>query len=64
MNDRENEVDPEVYRAAVDLFGGNEINALNWLQTPCLALGMIKPIDAPACQVILAINRINHGVLQ
>jgi uncharacterized protein (DUF2384 family) len=64
MNDFEDAIDSEVYEAAVGLFGGNDSQAVNWLNTPCLALGSIKPVDANPQDVLAVIWRLNFGCLQ
>ncbi|MFV3406444.1 hypothetical protein ACNFIC_21210 [Pseudomonas sp. NY15463] len=60
----EKEIGKEVLEAAIKLFGGDYVEAIVWLNKPCLALGNIKPIDAPAIDVLAVINRLNYGVAQ
>lgn len=60
----EKEIDKEVLEAVIKLFGGNQIEAMNWLNRPARALGGIKPIDASAEDVLLVINRLEHGIIQ
>ncbi|MGK8437203.1 antitoxin Xre/MbcA/ParS toxin-binding domain-containing protein [Ectopseudomonas hydrolytica] len=59
----EKEIDEEVLKAATKLFG-NEADAINWLNKPCLALGRLKPADANPAYVLKIIGRLEHGVLQ
>ncbi|MCO6060413.1 DUF2384 domain-containing protein [Pseudomonas sp. MOB-449] len=59
---KDKEIDKEVLQAAIKLFGGNEAEALNWLNTPALALGGVKPIDAKAEDVYRLIKQIELGV--
>ena len=60
----EKEIDAEVYKAAVGLFGGNEKEAINWLYKPCLALGNKNPADAAPADVLKVIGRLEYGVYQ
>ncbi|MDH1077289.1 DUF2384 domain-containing protein [Pseudomonas nitroreducens] len=60
----EKEIDKEVLKAAIELFGGDETEAKNWLSRPARALGGVKPVDASTTDVLLVINRLEHGVLQ
>jgi uncharacterized protein (DUF2384 family) len=60
----EKEIDKNVLEAAIKLFGGDYVEAIVWLNKPCLALGNINPINAPASDALLVINRLIHGVAQ
>lgn len=60
---KNNAVDTEVLEAATKLFGDYDA-ALKWLNSPSLALGGLKPIDARASDVLVLINKISFGVPQ
>jgi len=60
----EKEIDKEVFEAAVKLFAGNKIEAINWLNRPARALGGAKPVDAQPADVLIVIGRLEYGVLQ
>lgn len=60
----EKEIDGEVLKAAIELFGGDEAKAINWLNYPARALGGVKPVDAPPADVLVVIGRLEYGVLQ
>ncbi|MCT5031075.1 MbcA/ParS/Xre antitoxin family protein [Pseudomonas aeruginosa] len=60
MDDKE--IDKDVLEAAIKLFGGNEAEAINWLNKPARALGGVKPVDAKAEDVYRLINQIEYGV--
>lgn len=63
MNDvAEKVIDKEVFEAAIKLFGGNEAEAINWLNKPALALGGVKPVEANNADVLNLIAQIEHGV--
>ncbi|MBE8232353.1 MAG: DUF2384 domain-containing protein [Endozoicomonadaceae bacterium] len=56
-----------VYKAALDLFGGNIESARQWIQQPVLGLGNKRPIDmlqtsAEVDSVINIIGRLEHGI--
>lgn len=57
----EKEIDKEVLEAAIRLFGGDYVEAIVWLNKPCLALGNIKPIDAPASDALKLIGQLEFG---
>lgn len=57
----------EVTKVGLDVFGNSEKLKL-WLNTPCYALGKLKPIellkDSYGKEMVIAeLNRINHGIL-
>ncbi|MCG9880959.1 MAG: DUF2384 domain-containing protein, partial [Bacteroidia bacterium] len=57
----------EVTKAGLDVFGGMEKLKL-WLNTPCYALGKLKPIellkDSYGKEMVMSeLHRINHGIL-
>lgn len=58
----------EVFKAAIDLFGGDIKAAQAWLQKPVLGLGNKRPIDmlttsAESNAVLNLIGRLEHGVI-
>jgi len=58
----EKEIDPELYKAALEFFGGNEEEAVIWLNRPARGLGWIKPVDANAEDVYRLIKQLELGV--
>jgi hypothetical protein len=58
----EKEMGEVVLEAAIRLFGGDEAEAVNWLNKQALALGGIKPVDAPLKDVYRLIQQIEYGV--
>jgi uncharacterized protein (DUF2384 family) len=60
--DVEKETNKEVLEAAIKLFGGDEAEAINWLNKPALALGGNKPVDANKADALKLIGQIEHGV--
>lgn len=64
MKDFDETINTAIYEAAVGLFCGDVDLAAKWLNTPCLGLGSIKPIDADPEQVLALIWRLNCGCLQ
>jgi uncharacterized protein (DUF2384 family) len=55
--------DKEILEAATKLFGGDEAEAVSWLNKPALALGGVKPVDALLADVYKLIQQIEYGVL-
>ncbi|WP_235826826.1 type II RES/Xre toxin-antitoxin system antitoxin [Facilibium subflavum] len=57
----------ELYKAALDLFEGNNKKATLWLRTPLVGLGNKKPVDmlrtaAETEAVLDFVGRLEHGV--
>lgn len=60
-------IDPSVMAAAIALYEGDEVRAIQWLHKPARSLGGISPIDyldSPehVQEVLDIIGRIEHGV--
>lgn len=64
-DDSKQEITAAVWRAAIELFGGDRTAADKWLHSEALALGWKRPIDViqeDAQQVMDLITRIDRGV--
>tara|TARA_R110000850_G_scaffold253599_2_gene378803 strand:- start:744 stop:1232 length:489 start_codon:yes stop_codon:yes gene_type:complete len=64
-DDSKQEITVAIWRAAIELFGGDRTAADKWLHSEALALGWKRPIDViqeDAQQVMDLITRIDRGV--
>ncbi|UYV18973.1 DUF2384 domain-containing protein [Halomonas qaidamensis] len=64
-DDSKQEIAIAIWRAAIDLFGGDRTAADQWLQNEAIGLGWKRPIDVmqeDPQQVLDLITRIDRGV--